>query len=94
MTQHRGIVRQYDYNDTVEGVVDLIKRLAHGDIQGFLISIPTYYYYAYQIKHNDTYRHLMETIKGKTTCDHLMHVSNFNFTRSTSTSHTHPALLT
>ena len=64
----QGTIIQFDYNDTVIGVVSLIKGLKENTIDGLLLSIPTYYYFAYQIKHNQTYSTYADTIKGKIKC--------------------------
>ena len=46
ISQHGGILREIEFNNTVVGVIDLVRSLERGEIDGFLVSRSTYYYYA------------------------------------------------
>lgn len=46
IAQHGGILHDIDFSSTIDGVVDLMKLLKKGEIEGFLISRTTYYYFS------------------------------------------------
>ena len=62
IAQHEGILRAIEFNNTVVGVVQLIKQLQRRHIDGFLISRATYYYYIRVIKENIKYKEYKESI--------------------------------
>ena len=60
--QHGGNLKETDYNNTVAGMVKLISKLERKEIDGFLVTKPTFYYYSREIARLK-YQHLRETIQ-------------------------------
>ena len=46
ITQHEGRMREFPFNDTVLGIMDMIQALQDKHIDGFLLNRPTYYYFS------------------------------------------------
>ena len=46
IAQHGGILQEMEFNNTVQGIFDLIEELKNKRIGGFLVTRPTYYYYS------------------------------------------------
>ena len=46
VAQHGGILQEIEFDNTIQGIVTMIKMLMNGELDGFLVTKPTYYYYA------------------------------------------------
>ena len=56
VSQHGGSVHAIEFNDTVIGIIELIKQLERKEIDGYLISRPIYYYFARSIEEKEKYK--------------------------------------
>ena len=94
VAQHGGFFQVIDYNDTVVGVMDLIKRLKRKEIDGFILSRPSYYFFssrikrkrykeqAARIKHVEMHRTVKQYLGEKLTLGMLVkNVDNYEYFR-------------
>ena len=56
IAQHGGIVHTVDFNNTISGILLMVDMLERGEIDGFLITRPIYYYFAREIDEKEKYR--------------------------------------
>ena len=63
VVQHGGILREVEYNKTVNGIIELIKRLESNVIQGFLLNKNTYEYFS-QILKKKKYKKLKDGLRN------------------------------
>ena len=64
IAQHEGILHAFEFNNTVVGVVELIKQLQREHIDGFLISRSTYFYFSREIGGNIKYKDYKASIRN------------------------------
>ena len=64
IAQHEGILRAFEFNNTVVGVMELIKQLQREHIDGFLISRSTYFYFSREIGGNIKYKDYKASIRN------------------------------
>lgn len=57
IAQHEGIIKYFDFNDTINGIAELFKKLESREIDGVLISRATYYNFRREINESDLYKH-------------------------------------
>ena len=62
IAQHGGRLHEMEFNETVHGIVDLMKALRSKEIDGFVLSRPTYYYF----KRTDFGRKYKEDVRDVT----------------------------
>ena len=64
IVQHGGIVYRTDYNNTVFGIMDMLKRMQKNEIDGFVVTKPIYYYFARVLKDDVRYKHFSPTVSA------------------------------
>ena len=56
IAQYGGIIETFNYTNTVHGIMDMIEQLESGEITGFVITKPIYFYFSRMIVENEKYK--------------------------------------
>ena len=64
IAQNGGIVHTFDFNNTMSGIVDMMRMVESNGIDGFLLTRPMYYYFARKIAEQDKYKEMKQYYEG------------------------------
>ena len=56
VAQHGGILKETDFNDTVIGILNLMRMLDRKELDGFIVTRPMYYFFARSVQEDAKYK--------------------------------------
>lgn len=64
IAQHGGIVQTVEYNDTIFGILDMIRGIQMNEADGFVVTKPIWYFFARSIEEREKYKQFQSTVSA------------------------------